>query len=264
MGVYSDYLEQKMDFNQLTTERKIQLQRISDLRGGRDMLVYAADISHQRAPISIDPSDLLAINDQLSNLTGSELDIILETSGGSGEVDEDIVRLVRDKYDDASVIVPGYAKSAGTIIAMSCNEILMEPVAALGPIDAQLIMRGKRFSAHAFLVGFEDIKSEVKDTQKLNQVYIPILQGISPGELQHAKNAQNFIKQLVTKWLGQYHFRDRHEDEEGHLLAEQDKRLQAEHITSLLSDHNKWLTHGRSIKINDLRKMKVKITDYSK
>ena len=41
--------------------------------------------------------DLLPISDQLANLKGTKLDLILETPGGAGEVAEDIVRMIRKK-----------------------------------------------------------------------------------------------------------------------------------------------------------------------
>ena len=162
-----------MSFPQLTAERKKLLLQISKLRGGRDVLVYAADLNKTNAPISINYSDLLPVNDQLSNLKGTALDIILATPGGSGEVVEDIVRLVRGKYPDVAMIIPGWAKSAGSIMAMSGDEILMEPASALGPIDAQMTWQGKMFSADALLEGVEKIKKEVESTGVLNKAYIP-------------------------------------------------------------------------------------------
>ena len=46
---------------------------------------------------------------------GKEIDILVETPGGLAEVAEDIVRTIRSKYDRVGMIVPGWAKSAGTI-----------------------------------------------------------------------------------------------------------------------------------------------------
>lgn len=92
MGVYSEYLNRQMGFEDLTAERKTQLRRISSLRDGRDVLVYASDLSNPNkanAPIMIGYGDLLPINDQLANLSGSAVDLILETPGGSGEIAED-------------------------------------------------------------------------------------------------------------------------------------------------------------------------------
>jgi ClpP class serine protease len=139
MGIYSEYLDRNFSFQQLTSERKRQLERIAELRGGRDVLVFAANLNARNAPVSIDYSDLLPIRDQLANLKGPALDLILETPGGSAEVAEDIVRILREKYSDMAVIVPGWAKSAGTILAMAGDEILMQSSSALGPIDAQIV-----------------------------------------------------------------------------------------------------------------------------
>ena len=263
MGIYSEYLDQQLGFPELTNERKRQLERISQIRG-RDVLVFAADLNKAQAAIAIHYADLLPISDQLANLKGNALDLILETPGGSGEVAEDIVRLLRGKYEEVSVIVPGCAKSAGTLIAMAADEILMEPVSALGPIDAQITWQGKSFSADALIQGMEKIKREVQVEGLLNKAYIPILQGISPGELQHAENALDFSKILVTNWLAKYKFRTwaTHSTTQN-TVTEEDRKQRAEEIATKLCDHSRWLTHARSIKIDDLEDMKLRITNYS-
>src|SRR5260221_6194940 len=266
MGVYSDYLDRFStgNFNDLAAERKLQLRRISQIRQ-RDVLVFAADINKGNAQISIDYSDLVPFSDQLSNLKGGKLDLVLETPGGSGEVAEDLVNAMRDQFEDVGVIIPGYAKSAGTIITMAADEILMGPYSALGPIDAQIFHHGKQFSADAVLEGMEKIKEEVTKTGVLNRAYIPILQGISPGELQSAENALSFAKTLVTQWLAQYKFRTWHVHSSNQLpVTDDDKQHRAETVADRLCDHGFWKTHGRSIKIKDLEAMRLKITDYSK
>ncbi len=173
--------------------------------------------------------------------------------------------MIRAKYDDFAVIVPGWAKSAGTVISMAADEILMGDMSALGPIDAQLAWQGKQFSAEALIKGVEKIKDEVASTGVLNQAYIPILQGISPGELQSAENAQEFAKKLVERWLAQYKFKDwtKHSST-GQPVTSSEKKTRAAEIAHALRDHSEWLTHGRSLKIRDFEAMKLKITDYSK
>ena len=266
MGIYTEYLEKfsSGNFDELAAERKRQLKRIAALRG-RDVMAFASDINKSIPQISIDYSDLLPFTDQLSNLKGKALDLILETPGGSGEVAEDLVKAMRSKYEDVAVIVPGYAKSAGTIMAMAGDEILMGPYSGLGPIDAQIFYQGKRFSADALLEGMEKIKKEVVDTGTLNRAYIPILQGISPGELQNAENALSFAKILVTQWLAQYKFRtwNTHSSTE-QPVTQAEKEQRAKEIADHLCDHRFWKTHGRSIKIEDFEGMRLKITDYSK
>src|SRR5271157_1841450 len=87
MGIYGDYLDQGPSLD-LNAERKKQLGRIAQLRD-RDVLVYAADSNKApQAPVGLDYSDFLPITDQLSNLNGKAIDIILETGGGRGEAAE--------------------------------------------------------------------------------------------------------------------------------------------------------------------------------
>ncbi len=264
MGFYSEYLDKHLDFAQITKERKKQLKRISDIRDNRDILVYASDLTKANANISIDYSDILPFKDQLDNLRGESIDIILETPGGFAEVVEDLVKLVRDKYKKVGIIIPGYAKSAGTIFAMAGDEILMGSISALGPIDAQIIANNKRFSAEAFLEGLNKIKEEVIKTGKLNPAYIPILQNISPGEIQHCENAQNFSKKLVADWLSRYKFKywDTHSST-GEQVTDKEKKKRANEIAAILCQQSKWLTHGRSIKIEDFKKLRLKITNFN-
>jgi len=206
MGAYSEYLSMQLSFDDLCNERKKQLAKIAEIRK-REIVVYASDVSERNAPISIDYSDIVPFSDQLSMVKGNEIDIILETPGGIGEVVEDLVKIVRNRFEKVGIIIPGMAKSAGTIFTMAADEILMGELSALGPIDAQMFTNGKHYSADAFLEGLKKIKDESNINQRLDLAYIPMLQHISPGEIQHCENAQNFSKKLVTTWLVDYKFR---------------------------------------------------------
>ncbi len=266
-GLYSEYLDAKFSAEQLTKERKKQLARIVAIRR-RDVFVYAADPRKHHPPHAdtrIIYEDLVPINDQLSVLAKRSVDVILETPGGLAEYGEDIVKLLRTKFSRVGFIVPGRAMSAGTIMVMSGDEILMEPASSLGPIDPQITWQGKVFSAHAFLEGFQKIKGEVDKTNKLNRAYIPMLQSISPGEIQACENAQRFSRSLVSRWLQRYKFsRWRTHSQTGAPVTDEEKKARAEEIADKLSDHSRWLTHGRSVKIEHLREMGLRIVDYSK
>lgn len=264
MGIFQEYLERRLPVSELVAERKTYLRKISEIRGGRSIITYASNFRVPDPANCIWQEDLLPLSDQLSNLGGSSLDVIIETPGGSGEVAEDMVRMIRNKFEDVAFIIPGSAKSAGTIMVMSGDDILMEPDSSLGPIDAQMNRQGVGFSAEAFIEGLNAIKAEVDEKGTLNKAYIPILQNISPGEIQHATNAMEFAKNLVTQWLQNYKFRtwERHKST-GDPVTEETKRRRASEIATELSNHSKWKTHGKSIKISDLREMGLRITDYS-
>jgi hypothetical protein len=264
MGVYSEYLDNLKGFQAITTERKKQLARIASIRERPSILTFASDLQ-KPGPISIDYSDILPIADQIDNLPGDEVDIILETPGGSAEIAEDIMKLLRNRFSKVGVIVPGTAKSAGTIMAMAGDEILMGPTSSLGPIDAQVVHQDKVFSADAFLEGLEKIKREVEETGQLNKAYIPILQGISPGEIQSCENAQKFSSTLVTNWLANFKFKAwTTHSSSGEPVTDEEKKSRAKEIADHLCDHGHWLTHNRSIKIEDFDQMRLKVVDYGR
>jgi Periplasmic serine proteases (ClpP class) len=264
MGYFSEYMSSRFSFEELTIERKKWLKKIKELRG-RDVLVYASDYNKSNAPISIGYSDLIPFRDQLSFIKTDEIDVMIETPGGSAESVEDMVDSIRTKFEKLGVIIPGSAKSAGTIFTMAGDEILMGADSSLGPIDAQMMMNGKYFSADAFLDGLTKIKEEVLSTGKLNPAYIPILQNISPGEIQRCENAQNFSRTLVTNWLKTYKFKYWETRNTSRTkVTDTYKETRAKEIADKLCKHSDWLTHGRSIRISDLEQMKLLITDYSK
>ncbi|MDR0604375.1 MAG: hypothetical protein LBG80_08755 [Bacteroidales bacterium] len=263
MSYFSEYMNRHFSFGDITDERKKWLKKIADIRE-RDVLVYASDYNKSNVPTSIGNSDLMPFRDQLSFIKTNDIDVILETSGGSAECVEDMVNSIRTKFEKLGIIIPGSAKSAGTIFTMAGDEILMGINSSLGPIDAQMIMNGKYFSADAFLDGLTKIKEEVLTTGKLNPAYIPILQNISPGEIQRCENAQNFSRTLVTNWLKTYKFKYwKIRTTSGKEVTEDYKQKRAEEIANKLCKHSDWLTHGRSIRISDLEKMKLLIINYS-
>lgn len=63
------------------------------------------------------------------------LDLILTTRGGEAEIPWRMVSLIREYAKHFSVIVPFRAASAGTILALGADEIVMTRLGALGPID---------------------------------------------------------------------------------------------------------------------------------
>ncbi len=66
------------------------------------------------------------------------IDLILHTPGGLVLAADQIARAVRKHPARVTVIVPHYAMSGGTLIALAADEILMDENAVLGPIDPQI------------------------------------------------------------------------------------------------------------------------------
>ncbi len=68
----------------------------------------------------------------------SPIDLIIHTPGGLVLAATQIAKALNDHPAETRVIVPHYAMSGGTLIALAADKIIMDPNAVLGPIDPQL------------------------------------------------------------------------------------------------------------------------------
>lgn len=73
-----------------------------------------------------------------------ELDVIIESPGGSPDDAFQIATLIRKHSGKASAVVPFWAKSAGTMIALAMDEIVLGELAQLGPIDTNVRTRNDK------------------------------------------------------------------------------------------------------------------------
>ncbi len=69
---------------------------------------------------------------------GRAIEIVLHTPGGLVLAASQIARALRDHDGRVVAVVPHYAMSGGTLIALAADEIVLDRHAALGPIDPQL------------------------------------------------------------------------------------------------------------------------------
>ena len=66
------------------------------------------------------------------------IDLIIHTPGGLVLAAGQIAQALRRHRAKVTVLVPHYAMSGGTLIALAADEIIMSPYAVLGPVDPQL------------------------------------------------------------------------------------------------------------------------------
>jgi ClpP class serine protease len=70
--------------------------------------------------------------------TDVPIDLLVHTPGGLALSAMQIARAIHRHRGKVTVIVPHYAMSAGTLIALAADEILMSEDAVLGPVDPQV------------------------------------------------------------------------------------------------------------------------------
>jgi ClpP class serine protease len=69
---------------------------------------------------------------------GKTIEIILHTPGGLVLAASQIARALADHEGRVVAVVPHYAMSGGTLIALAADEVMLDRHAALGPVDPQL------------------------------------------------------------------------------------------------------------------------------
>lgn len=66
------------------------------------------------------------------------IDVLIHSTGGDGLTAWKLMSILRERFENVSVLVPFTAFSAATIFALGADEIVMHPHASLGPIDPQI------------------------------------------------------------------------------------------------------------------------------
>ncbi|GAB4384013.1 MAG: ATP-dependent Clp protease proteolytic subunit [Salibacteraceae bacterium] len=68
----------------------------------------------------------------------TDIELVLHTPGGLAIASMQIARAMIRRKGKVRVVVPHYAMSGGTLIALAADEIIMSENAVLGPVDPQL------------------------------------------------------------------------------------------------------------------------------
>jgi len=92
------------------------------------------------------------------------IDLIIHTPGGIALAATQIAFALKAHKGKTTVMIPHYAMSGGTLIALAADEILMDPQAILGPVDPQIRTERGTYAATSILKVVEaKPKDEVDD-----------------------------------------------------------------------------------------------------
>ncbi|MFN8162844.1 MAG: hypothetical protein U0R26_03255 [Solirubrobacterales bacterium] len=224
-------------FHALEGARYVRQGQIRDIERvtKRRLVAYIAGPGTSITGIDIPPFvDLLDDVD-----AGQPLDLMLHTPGGDVDQAERIVLLCRKRVGDAEfrVIVPDSAKSAGTLIAIAADEIVMGDPSELGPIDPQIFITtasGEDMArpAQSFLDGLKQIREETGDGD-LSPAYFPLLDKLDPALIDFCQKAIKRSKKFAQSFLEQYMLKD-------------DPQKAAD-IAAELANVEKYLSHSATI-----------------
>jgi hypothetical protein len=101
-------------------------------------LIHRRELWDEKSPyITVEDSEFV-----LAQITHTPrdrpIDLVLHTPGGLALASEMIAMALRRHSAPVTVIVPFYAMSGGTLIALAADEIRMAPYSVLGPVDPQV------------------------------------------------------------------------------------------------------------------------------
>lgn len=254
-SIINEYIEKRMSVLDLKKELSRLRSEYNKLTG-RNLFIYAADFNkvRQGIDVSLMQDDFYMIQDILRESDKKQIDIYLETPGGSGESAEEIARFLHSKFEEVNFVIAGEAKSAGTLLVLCGHNIYMCSTGSLGPIDAQVRVGRSMISAYDYKTWVEERREEAEKNGKLNPFDALLISQISPGEIYGIMNSLQFAQDLVKEWLPKYKYKNWIITETRGIPVTQEMKVErAKAVSEKLCNHMDWHTHGRSLKIEDLK-----------
>jgi hypothetical protein len=117
-----------------------KLVSLAQLRKSDEVIVY---ITSDKRPLELFSTqialDIIPIFDKHLYKLGrkKKISLFLSSSGGSLDTPWPLVSLIREYCDIFETIIPSQALSAGTLICLGADKIVMTPLSSLSPVDPQ-------------------------------------------------------------------------------------------------------------------------------
>jgi membrane-bound ClpP family serine protease len=220
---------------------------------GRNILVYYCgwlqkDTNPRDAAINdADMTGFMTCSNKLDRSKG--LDLILHTPGGDIAATESIINYLHSLYNgDIRAIVPQLAMSGGTLMSISCKEIVMGKQSSLGPVDPQI----SGMPAHGVLEEFDRAISDVTANPNAASLWQPIIQKYWPTLITSCKHAIDWSGDLLEQYLSECMFKD----------CDQAVRVsKIDKISESLGKQSTSKSHARHINAEKAKSLGLKIID---
>ncbi len=173
------------------------------------------------------------------------LDLFLHTPGGDTAATESIVDYLRAMFGtDIRAIIPQLAMSAGTVIALSCKEVVMGKHSSLGPVDPQI----GGLPAHGIIEEFKQAAADIQSDPGKAILWQHIISKYHPTLIGECQKAIIWTDTMVKDWLL-----------DGMLAGDPNANDVANKIIEELGDHALTKSHARHISPKRAAEMGVKV-----
>lgn len=227
----------------LRYQRQALIQTI-EARTNCPLICYVAGID-----AGIDRDDVIGFVDLLHNINPNEdLDFLLQTPGGDTDAADKLISMVRTKAGTGRlrIIVPDFAKSAGTLMVLGADTVVMSDTSELGPIDPQIILSDGNNRLQHSVLSYLDAFATHSDTLKKDPSNIPakiMLGKLDPSMLKLFEAARGRARKCAEAQLKQGMFK-----KSGNW---------SQTVGELLGDTKRWLSHGQPIYWYDAKDPKI-------
>lgn len=233
--------------------RRKYLKELSDHTGRNTIVYYSGWLQRGHlagsgidfAVSDLDKDGLMATIHELDRSRG--LDILLHTPGGDTAATESLVDYLRQMFDDTDIraVVPHLALSAGTMIALSCKQIIMGKHSSLGPIDPQIA----GLPAHGVVEEWKRAHAEsATDPSKL-PFWQLVISKYPAGLIGACEKAIEWSEAMACEWLAS-----------GMFAEEADAEQKAKSVIEEIGSHSATKAHNRHISAERAEQMGLAIT----
>ena len=180
--------------------RQEYLNKIYTITGRNIISYYSGWLKNSSAPNTIiNDNDINALMNAVNKLDRTKgLDLVLHTPGGDLAATENVVNYLQSAFpNNIRAIIPQLSMSAGTMIALSCNCIVMGKQSSLGPIDPQF----NGIACQGILDEYSRAISDVTANPNALGIWQPILSKYHPTLIGDCENTVKWSKELATKWI---------------------------------------------------------------
>ncbi|MGQ9845225.1 MAG: SDH family Clp fold serine proteinase [Caldisericia bacterium] len=184
-------------------DKKGLIQEIENLRNSK-VLVYFLGLNSTIAQDAVE-----VIYNNLRRIGKvKKIDLFLHTTGGFLEVPLKIVEIIREFTEKFSVLIPYRAHSAGTLLALGADEIVMGKMAELTPVDPQTRspLNPKGVKGEPLPVSIQDLNSffdflEIKGIKEKESIMNTLLDNLHPLVIGSTYRSLNLIRHTMERLL---------------------------------------------------------------
>lgn len=230
------------------------LNSLKRIRKADEILVY---ITSDKQPGNLFSTkiatDVLPIFDKHLYKIGkkNKIALFLNTDGGLLEAPWPLVSLIREYCKELEVIIPNKALSAGTLISLGADKILMTPVSYLSPIDPQgsyVVGNQRREIQVEDVTGYVNfMKDKVGLTEQnaLAEAMKALSAEVPPSIIGSINRAHFLIRNLATNLLKSHKTS----------LEETQVKLIVENLTEKLYSHKHMISRREAKKVIGFKSM---------